>query len=78
MTRMVQWLYIDAIIEICKRKSIPVLDLYHKSNLHPDDADFRALAYSKDDGNGVHPDETGHKIIAPMFESFLDSLLLNP
>ena len=71
-------LYCDAIIEICKRKSIPVLDLYHKSNLHPDDADFRALAYSKDDGNGVHPDETGHKIIAPMFESFLDSLLLNP
>ena len=70
-------LYCDAIIACCKRKSIPVLDLYRCSNLHPDNATFRTLAYSKDDGNGVHPDETGHKIIAPMFENFLESLLLN-
>ena len=69
-------LYCDAIVEICKRKSIPCLDLYHESNLHPDDAAFRALAYSRDEGNGVHPDENGHKLIAPRFYNFLNSLIL--
>lgn len=70
-------LYSEKIIECCKRKSIPVMDLYHESNLHPDNATFRALAYSRDEGNGVHPDENGHKIIAPMFEAFLGKLLLS-
>lgn len=69
-------LYANAIVAICKRRSIPCLDLYHCSNLRPDDATFRSLAYSKDDGDGVHPDETGHYIIASRFEGFLDSLLL--
>ena len=69
--------YCNAIIECCKRKSIPVLDLYRESNLHPDNATFRQLAYSRDDGGGVHPDENGHKIIAPMFEAFLYKLLLS-
>lgn len=69
--------YCEAIIACCKARSIPVLDLYHCSNLHPNDATFRTLAYSKDEGNGVHPDETGHKIIAPMIENFLKSLILS-
>ena len=69
--------YCEKLIECCRRKSIPVLDLYHESNLHPDNSAFRALAYSHDEGNGVHPDENGHKIIAPMFEAFLDKLLLS-
>ena len=68
--------YSAAIVEICKRWGIPCLDLYHCSNLRPWDADFRAAAYSKDDGGGTHPDETGHALIAPRFEAFLDSLLL--
>ena len=70
-------IYCDAIIACCKRLSIPVLDLFRESNLHPDNETFRTLAYSKDEGNGVHPDETGHKIIASMFENFLESLLLD-
>ena len=37
-------LYCDAIINCCRRKSIPVLDLYRCSNLHPDNEAFRALA----------------------------------
>ena len=69
-------LYCNAIIECCRRKSIPVLDLYRKSNLHPDNATFRTLAYSKDEGGGVHPDENGHKIIAPMFKSLLEKLII--
>lgn len=68
--------YVNMLEEICKKRSIPFLDLYHCSNLRPWDETFRELAYSKDDGNGVHPDETGHKVIAPRFESFLETLLI--
>lgn len=69
--------YCDAIIECCKAKSIPVLDLYRCSNLHPNDATFRSLAYSHDEGNGVHPDETGHKLIAGAIENFIKSIILS-
>ena len=69
--------YSAAIVQICKNWGIPCLDLYHCSNLRPWDATFRAAAYSKDDGGGTHPDETGHKLIAPRFEAFLDELLLH-
>lgn len=68
--------YANAIVEICKRRSIPCLDLYHCSGLHPNSSAFREAAYSKDEGNGVHPDETGHAIIATRFEAFLDSMIL--
>lgn len=69
--------YSNLIIEICKRRGIPCLDLYHCSNLRPWDDTFQSLAYSKDEGNGTHPDETGHKIIASRFEGFLNFLLLS-
>lgn len=69
--------YSEAIVQICKNWGIPCLDLYHCSNLRPWDAAFRAAAYSKDDGGGTHPDETGHKLIAPRFEAFLDELLMH-
>lgn len=53
----------EGLEKICKRGSIPFLDLYNGSNLRPWDATFRTLMYSRDDGNGVHPDENGHKRI---------------
>lgn len=68
--------YSDAIVAICKIRGVPCFDLYYCSNLHPSNPTFRELAYSKDEGNGVHPDEVGQKIIAPRFLAFLDSLLL--
>lgn len=66
--------YVELLKTICKRRGIPFLDLFHCSLLRPWDADFRQLAYSND-LTGVHPDENGHKLIAPRFEAFLDSLL---
>lgn len=69
-------LYSDAIVEICKRRSIPCLDLYHCSNLRPWEATFRELFYTRDDGGGCHPDENGHAILAPRFAAFLETLLL--
>ena len=67
--------YCEKMVEICKLRGVPCLDLYHCSNLHPSNAAFRALAYTRDDGNGVHPDEKGHKLIAPRFRAFLESLI---
>lgn len=70
-------LYSEALAEICKRRSIPCLDLYHLSNLRPQVASFRTLAYSKDSGNGIHPNETGHKVIAARFMEFIKTLILS-
>ena len=67
--------YCEALEAICKRRGIPYLDLFHCSGLRPNDETFRAMAYSKDDGNGVHPDETGHKMIASQFYAFMLSLI---
>ena len=74
--------YVEALKRICEYRSIPFLDLYHCSNLRPWTEEGRQAAFSKDvdgmDGhpNGTHPDENGHKLIAPRFKAFLDSLIL--
>ena len=68
--------YANLIKEICYLRSIPCLDLYHCSNLDPNRSEVRSLAYAKDDGNGVHPSELGHKIIASRFLGFLHNLIL--
>lgn len=67
--------YVGLIKDICNRRSIPCLDLFHCSNLRPWESDFLGVAYTKDEGNGVHPDETGHALIAPMFRQFLFSII---
>lgn len=69
-------LYSAAIVEICKRRSIPCLDLYHCSNLRPWEAKFRELFYTRDNGGGCHPDENGHAILAPKFAAFLEYLII--
>lgn len=64
----------EGLQKICKRESIPFLDLYNCSNLRPWDATFRTLMYSRDDGNGVHPDEDGHKQFYKKILKFSESL----
>lgn len=68
--------YSNALVKICKLRSIPCLDLSKCSLMRPNDIEFRKLCYSKDDGDGVHPNELGHKILAPRFYNFLQSLML--
>ena len=69
--------YSALIVEICNRRSIPCLDLFHCSNLNPNSAEVRQIAYARDNGGGVHPSEVGHAIIAPRFLAFLESLLMH-
>lgn len=67
--------YVEKLEAICKRRGIPYLDLFHRSGLRPNEASYRALVYSNDDGAGVHPNEIGHKIISSHFMAFLESLV---
>lgn len=68
--------YVESLSSICKNRGIPYLDLYHCSGLRPWTTEGKENFYSKDDGNGTHPDEYGHKFIAPRFKAFLDGLII--
>lgn len=68
--------YVEALRQVCERRSIPFLDLFHGSGMRPWDADFRALIYTDDPAGGVHPNAIGHSILAPKFKAFLESLIL--
>lgn len=67
--------YADALREISARRGIPFLDLFRCSGLRPNDETCRNLLYSRDEGNGVHPDENGHALIAPRIRAFIETLL---
>ena len=67
--------YVQLLKDICKHRGIPYLDLYYSSGLRPWEVDYRPLMYSRDDGNGTHPDENGHKLFYPQVREFLKSLI---
>lgn len=67
--------YSDALKAVAARWSIPYLNLYECSGLRPWNSAFVAAAYTKDSLMGVHPDETGHKILSTKFKEFLEMLL---
>ena len=68
--------YANLLKQICENRGIPFLDLFQNSGLRPWDESFKQLAYSRDEGGGVHPDENGHKLIAPRFKAFLETLIM--
>lgn len=68
--------YVNAMKDICELQGIPFLDLFHCSGFRPNDEKYRNLVFSKDEGNGVHPNELGHKIISRRVKAFLDTLII--
>ena len=73
--------YVEALKQICEYRGVPFLDLYHGSNLRPENEDNCDTCYysgSSLDGNGdgVHPNELGHMIIAPKIYEFIKTLLI--
>ena len=72
--------YSAKIVEICRLRGIPCLDLYHCSGLRPWDSAFLGLAYPMNaEGSArdsVHPNEIGHSIIAPRIKAFLERLIM--
>lgn len=67
--------YTKLLADICHDRGIPFLDLYHSSGLRPWDTNYRTLMYSRDDGNGTHPDEKGHKLFYPKVREFIKTLI---
>lgn len=73
--------YVSLLTDICKRKSIPVLDLFYGGNIRPYVDVVNAELYTDDakfeDGtpHGIHPNSKGHKIIAPKIREFLRTLI---
>lgn len=77
---------LESLAGCCRVYGIPVLDMYHCSNMRPWDADFRLKYYvaTEYDGSGhptatdgVHPNQLGHKLfVAPQIENFLRSLAI--
>lgn len=68
-------LYSDVIIEICKLRGIPCLDLYRNSGLQPWSEEGREEAFSRDGNAGCHPDENGHAMFAPYIKAFLETII---
>ena len=57
--------YVDAVIKVCRRYSVPVIDLYSISGLNPSLAVIRNT-YMPD---GLHPNANGHKYIANILKT---------
>lgn len=72
-----QWAqnYVEAIIAVARRWSVPVLDLYHESGLRPWNDTAKAAEFYNSDGQ--HPNNRGHEIIAPKVLEFLKTLLID-
>lgn len=68
--------YVRAMKEVCELNGVPFLDLFHASGFRPNEEEYRNLVFSKDDGNGVHPNEKGHEIIAKRIKPFLENFIL--
>ena len=67
--------YARMLKEVCEIRGIPFLDLYFESGLRPWESSYREIVYSNDGGNGVHPNEIGHRIIAPKIREFIKTLI---
>lgn len=61
---------VERIKAICSRYSIPVLDLYHNSNLRPWIPSVDTKYYQ----DGLHPNEKGHELISYKIQEFIETL----
>ena len=66
--------YINALIAFCQFNSLPMLNLFDESGMHPWDADFKTAYYKN--GDGTHPNSDGHyRFIYPKVKAFVSELL---
>lgn len=62
--------YTSKLKEICELRGVPFLDLFHQSNLRPNNSTFRT-AFMPD---GVHPNDDGYKLFSNRIIEFIKSL----
>lgn len=72
--------YVQFLEEIAKRRSLHFLNMYTGGGLNPNNAaQLAALFYDQDldgNGDGVHPNNAGHRIIAPKIKNAIESALI--
>ena len=74
--------YLTALKETCLLFNVPYLDLYHQTNLRPNNATFLNEYYLSDgaghtpvvDSGGVHPNSKGHRLIYQRIKEFIKTL----
>ncbi|MBO7349207.1 MAG: SGNH/GDSL hydrolase family protein [Spirochaetales bacterium] len=62
--------YVDDIVEICKMKNVPVLNLFENLGIDPN----KKEDYEKYTGDGLHFNDSGHVAIGKLLSEFLRSL----
>lgn len=65
----------EIIKEMCNNYSIPVLDLYHNSNLYPWNSTNNTENFKAPNGgypDGIHPNDKGHLIISYKIKGFIN------
>lgn len=62
--------YKDAIINVCERYSLPVIDLYSNSGLNPSIPNIKSTYFP----DGLHPNEKGHERIASIMCDYLENI----
>lgn len=65
--------YCELLRKVAERRSIPVLDLFHRSGFHPNESNYRTEYFANADG--THPNNKGHALIAPAILQFLETLM---
>lgn len=55
--------------------TFPILELHKICGINPNKPEHMELFYTRDNGAGQHPDENGHKRIAPLIYDFLYSMI---
>lgn len=65
----------EVIKGVAKLFSIPVLDLYHNSNLRVWNSNINKMFFAWKDGaeDGLHPNDKGHEFISYIIQSFLEN-----
>lgn len=70
--------WVTVIKKVCNHYSIPVLDLYHESNLRPWNADNNKKYFScssSPDGDGIHPNSLGQEVMAKIIYPWLNQYM---
>lgn len=62
--------YVEAMIDICGKYSIPVLDMYHNGQISTMTGELNNLYFA----DGLHPNELGHRVIARKIANFIGQL----
>lgn len=66
--------FVDEQIKFCKLRNVPCLDLYHFSGIRPEEPTFNLHYFSSPaspNGDGLHLNYFGQKLIAPRIRKFL-------